>query len=656
MKFRQYLLIAASILVSGGVLAGCKDPVYPDIDAPDPNRSGTNEITKFDFKFSAEEYPDYQEGDAAKVKYFPEKDSVYVFVPWYAGIILAPEITVSPGATVAPISGSVRDFSQGSVTYTVRAENGQKKEWKVYVQWQEEPEPMPRNPNPRHILDDGDGKYRVIKFNTWGNSYATGSNVSRSGSTGAVEAGTTYITNTANPTDDNRYHSVYFIARHAGELQMALQGATGNTTGNTIKVKAFVNGTQAMDEDGVTPYDHSYLYNKTATTDTLTLHRLILPEIPEGHVGHLIKLELRGSGARQGSYYYRFYNMWVSGWATRDKGGATYDSKPSGLNFSYSTPRDGQAAPSIHLNMIPPAGNMEYFYTEIHVPVGYDPNGAYFMTSGSGQGYGGVQVNSSAERRYLFSIWSPVSEEVSKVVIPGANGGNGTMKWGDRYNPKVTRVQEPYNSSLHIKVFGGEGTGAQCYQVGMNWKAGETVKALSRIRPHPDQANYPNTTLYKMWYNNGSGWIFMCEYMRQEVQPSDLAATGVGSVNGPYWYTGASHFIEDPGGTSGRSTYMAYYPSHWFITDRGEYVEPTAYSFTGDQAEGRADVAGSVMTSGEFANAPYLKVGGYFTDFLLGTSNRFTTLPGTPPDLDLDALNAMGSTDAALIQRYIDAK
>jgi hypothetical protein len=190
----------------------------------------------------------------------------------------------------------------------------------------------------------------------------------------------------------------------------------------------------------------------------------------------------------------------------------------------------------------------------------------------------------------------------------------------------------------------------------MNWEAGKTVRALSRICPHPDQVNHPNTTLCRMWYDNGSGWQFMCEYMRQEVQQADLAATGVGSVNGPFWYTGASHFIEDPNGRYGYLTYMAYYPSHWFITDKGEYVEPTAYGFVGDQAQGRADVAGNVMTGGEFDNSPYMKVGGYFTDGVPIPGNRFTTRPGIKPDLDLDALNAMGSDDPALIQQYLNAR
>ena len=640
MKFRQYLLIAASILGLAGVLAGCKDPTYPDIDAPDPNRSGTNEITEFDFKFSADEYPDYQPGDAAEVKYFPEKDSVYVIVPWYAGIILAPEITVSSGATVAPISGSVRDFSQGSVGYTVRAENGQKKEWRVYVKWREEPEPMPRDPNPRHLLDDGGGKYRIIKFNTIGNSYGKGG-VTRSPTTvsSSTNLANAYITNIGAGTED-RYHDIYFIARHAGELQMALEGRTGNATGNTINVRAFINGTQAIDEDGVTPYDHSYFYNKTAITDTLTLHRLILPEIPEGHAGHKIKLEIRGNGTRSGDYYYRFYNMWVSGWGTRGDNGAIYDNKTSGVNFSYSTPRDGSNAPSIHMNMNPPAGNMEYFYTEITVPSGYDPINTYFMTSGNGQGYAGIQVNGAADRRFLFSIWSAAEES-----------DNSTLK--SKYNPKLVRVcnQPEHRSGITYQVFGGEGTGGQS-RINARWEADKTYKVLVRIRPHPDQVRFPNSTLYKAWFHNGTEWLFMCEWRRPEIQPGDKGVTAA-TVKGPYWYTSASHFVEDfaqgasSTGYPGDLPHKAYYGNHWFITDRGEYVEPASYSFSNDQAEGRYDTAGGVESdpSSPYYNMLYMSTGGYFTEYRYTPRPFRKVAPATMPDLDLSALNAMGTDD-----------
>ncbi|MFT3903772.1 MAG: DUF3472 domain-containing protein [Niabella sp.] len=624
-KTHNYILLClCTIIIS---ICGCKKPVYPDIDKPDPNRPGINDIVSFNIDLT--QFSEYKSGDKLETKIFPESDSIYIVAPWYVSKLLRPEITVSPDATVAPISGSVRDFSQGSLVYTVRAANGEKKEWKVLINWTEEPEPMPRNENPRHVLDDND-KTRLIKFGTWGNTYSSGSNVTRSGGV------TGYIANSTNPGSEGSVQTIYFVARHAGELQMALRGRAGSAAGTIVNVKAFVNGVQVKEDDGVTNYDYDYPYNKTSTNDTLILNRIVLPEIPAGHVGHQIKLEIRAKGDRPGSgssaYHYRFYEVWASGWATRNETGAIYNNKPSGLNFSYATPRDGIAAPSIHMNMNAPAGNMEYFYTEVTVPEGYDPLYCYYMTSGNGQGYAGIQTNSATDRRFLFSIWSAAEESDPSAIKA-------------KYNPKLVRVcnQPQYRPDIIYQVFGGEGTGGQS-RINVRWETGKTYKVLLRIRPHPDQVKFPNSTLYKAWFHNGTEWMFMCEWRRQEIQPGDK---GVTVAKGPYWYTSAGHFVEDFNGTMGYAPHMAYYSNHWFITDKGEYVEPTGYIFTGDQAEGRVDVAGGVVTEGPFTNSIFLKTGGYFTNAKLLPNPFKKPAPAVKPNLDLAALNAMGTDDAA---------
>lgn len=605
---------------------GCKKPVYPELDKPDSSRSGINDIVSFDIDLT--QFPEYKVGDKIETVVAADKDSINIKVPWYVSKLLRPKIEVSEKATVAPISESVRDFSQENIVYTVRAANGEKRPWKIKMEWVEEPEPLNRDSDPRHILESNNPKYRLIKFGTWGNTYSSGSGVSRSGN-----ATSGYITNTGNPTSDASVQTIYFVARHAGELQMALRGLSGNgTTGNTFNVKVFVNGVQAKDDDKVTGYDHSYLYKKTAQTDTITLHRVILPEVPFGNLGHQIKLEIRGKGTRSGSYYYRFYELWVSGWATRNETGAVFENKPSGINFSYATPRDGLAAPSIHMNMNAPIGNMEYFYNEVTVPTGYDPLYCYYMTSGNGQGYAGIQTNSATERRFLFSVWAAIEEADPSALRT-------------KYNPKLVRVcnQPEYRPGINYQVFGGEGTGGQSY-LNVRWVTGNTYKVLLRIRPHPDQVKFPNSTLYKAWFHNGREWIFMCEWRRQEVQPGDKGVTAA-TVKGPYWYTGASHFVEDFNGQMGHLPHMAYFDNHWFITDKGEYVEPTGYVFTGDQAQGRADVAGGVVGSGQFSNAIFLQSGGYFTDAVRLTNPFKKPAPAVKPVLDLEALNAMGTDD-----------
>ncbi len=613
-------------------IGSCKRTVYPDIDKPDPNRPGINDITSFHIDLT--QFSEYESGDEIETVILPEQDSVYVQVPWYVSKLLRPDIEVSSQATVAPISGSVRDFSQEDVVYTVRAANGDKKEWKILVKWRDEPEPLPRDADPRRRLEDDNPKYRLIKFGLWGNTYSSGSGVSRSGN-----YSTGYITNTANPASESAVQTIYFIARHVGELQMALRGRTGaapSGNNNNINVRAFINGVPAKDDDGVTDYNHDYRYTKTNTNDTLILHRIILPEILAGHVGHQIKLEIRGVGTRPGTgsnaYYYRFYELWASGWATRGDKGTPYDGKPTGVNFSYSTPRDGLAAPSIHMDMVAPTGNMEYFYTEVTVPPGGDPLYSYFMTSGNGQGYAGIQTNSPTDRRFLFSIWSAAEESDPSTLRA-------------KYNPKLVRVcnQPQYRPGITYQVFGSEGVGGQS-RINVMWETGKTYKVLLRIRPHPDQARFPNSTLYKAWFHNGTEWLFMCEWRRQELQPGDK---GVTVAQGPFWYTRASHFVEDFNGQMGYQLHQANFSNHWFITDQGAYVEPTGYVFSGNQAYGRADVAGGVITSGPFANSIYLKSGGYFTDANVFPTPFTKPAPAVMPQLDLVTLNAMGTDDPA---------
>jgi hypothetical protein len=62
----------------------------------------------------------------------------------------------------------------------------------------------------------------------------------------------------------------------------------------------------------------------------------------------------------------------------------------TGNNFYWG--RRGSSA-SISMN-ISGANNINYFYSEIYVPKGFDPVGSYYMANGFSQGYMGIQVNS----------------------------------------------------------------------------------------------------------------------------------------------------------------------------------------------------------------------------------------------------------------------
>ncbi|MDR1938005.1 MAG: DUF3472 domain-containing protein [Tannerellaceae bacterium] len=619
------ILTAIAILMVAG---SCKDQVRPDIDKPDSSRSGTGEIVKFDIDLT--QFPDYYKvGDKIESVIVPESDSVHLTVPWYVTSLIRPTIEVSQGATVAPISGSVRDFSEGGIVYTVRAENGEKREWKVYVSWLDEPEP-PRDNDPRHPLEETD-RYKIHKFPTYCNAYintdAWGAALASGASVGNATNGITW---TGDGTTSRI--SIFFTARYHGELQLALRGRSGGTADspdNRLNVKVYVNGVQAS-ADGML-YDHTYTYGKlNQNTDTLTLHRVILPEIPEGSEAHSIRIDMGVAGPRNGSqYYFRFPELWVSGWATRGTGG--YDD--TGLNWVPSSNASfGRRGPSVHLKPEKPAGNMEYFYSEIFIPEGQDVLGSYFMCNGFGEGYAGIQVNSATERRILFSVWSAYTTDDPSMM--------------GKYAPKLVRVnnQPAYRNNFAYQKFGGEGSGGQSYLKYM-WPAGKTLKILTRARPHPQPDKFPNSSLYKAWFHNGSEWIFIAEWRRIELDPADN--NGVQPTT--KWYTNAHHFLENFNTATGHLPRYGTWNNDWYIGTDGAFYECTNYTFTNDataQNRERIDYAGGIRPAGDpQAGAAFLKMGGYFTNNVPGYTQFVKTAAGNRPAIDFAALNAMGTDD-----------
>lgn len=609
--YMQALLILGVLTLA----ASCSDHKYPQFEGPDPDRSEANAILGIDFP-KVRQDPQYYDG-AIDFEIFNELDSVAVTVPWYAAAVLAPEITVANNSTVSPISGSVRDFSQGPVIYTVRAENGAKREWTVNVTWMDEPEPLPRPDNPRRPLEVTD-KYGIHKIPLYSNTYIP------SGSPGTVNS-----SNGINGTSNSGYFSVYFNVRYQGELQLALRGRSGNTTGNDVNVKIYINGEQAT-ADGML-YDHTYTYSKTnQNTDTLTIHRVVLPEIPAGTDGNMIRMDISAVGTMNGSYYFRFPELWVSGWATRGKGG----SGNTGLNWvPTSNEHFGKRGPSVHIRPeTHPAGNLEYFYSEVYIPVGQDPVGSYFMCNGFGQGYNGIQVNSATERRILFSVWSAWTTDKPSEM------GN--------YRPKLVRVnnQPTHRPNFTYQNFGGEGSGGQSFFKYM-WEAGKTYKLLTRVRPHPDQETYPYSTLYKAWFHNGEEWIFIAEWRRIELYPED----NDGKESQPHWYKGAHHFLENFSPGMGYIERYGTWDNQWFISNDREYHEVEKWYFTNDataSAGDRIDFGGGIRPAGDpQAGAVYLRMGGYFTDNTKYGSVFTKPLRGNTPVLDFDALNAMGTDD-----------
>lgn len=243
-------------------------------------------------------------------------------------------------------------------------------------------------------------------------------------------------------------------------------------------------------------------------------------------------------------------------------------------DFSYYWGRRG---PSVHLSYTIPAGKTaEWFYNELTVPQGEDVLGSYFMANGFGEGYFGIQVNSRTERRVLFSVWSPYNTDNPKEIPD---------------EQKVLLVKK--GKDVNTGEFGNEGSGGQSYLL-YNWKAGNTYRFLTHIRPF--ERGYTEYTSYFYAPEMGK-WQLIAQFLR----PSTTQ-----------YYTRPHSFLENFNTNTGHVRRKAYYNNQWIYTQAGEWIELTEARFTADETarkSARMDYKGGVDPSGFF-----LQNCGFFDD------------------------------------------
>ena len=603
-------LIRSALLIAGALSVGvtsCKEAL-PNVEKPDPSRSDANAITAF--AVNVDDFPDCT-GSAEAARYpanaevtiDPEQSSIYVLVPLCVPKVFAPQITLSDGtATIAPLSDTKRSFAD-PVSYTVRAANGSKREWKVRVEWFD-PVKIPTYAN------------SFLHTNEYGFPDAAGASLSaadgirwQAGAAGRI--------------------SVFVVVRQAGDLRLALYGVSG---GAALNAKVKINGEPLPD------YDHTIPIPAQTSPSRHDLPVITLPAVPQGRVGHSVELDLGAADgtAMEDGYLFKFSDLWVYGSASVGTGG--FGGK--GLNYVPMTNQHfGRRGPSVHIRPDKPAvaeaGEMEYFYSEVYVPVGQDIQGSYFMCNGFDGGYGGIQVNGAQDRRVLFSVWNVIPE-------------NSNAALEAQFAPRLVRVnnQAAYRSLFTYGVFGNEGTGGQSRYNAM-WQAGVTYKMLTRVRPHPDNVRFPNSTLFKAWFHNGVEWVFVAEWRRDE-------GSSTGVLAPPKWYSNAHHFLENFNVGTGHLSRYGAWGSDWYIGADGVFHECLNYTFTNDATGSnneRVDYAGGILPADHplAAGAIFLKMGGYFTDNLPATAVRVFNKAGgnAAPVLDFDALNAMGTDDPA---------
>ncbi len=267
----------------------------------------------------------------------------------------------------------------------------------------------------------------------------------------------------------------------------------------------------------------------------------------------------------------------------------------------------GRRGPSVHLNYVLPKETIEYFYNEVTVTEGNDVVGSYFMANGFGEGYFGMQVNSTRERRILFSVWSPFETDRPNEIPE---------------DQKVRYLRRGEN--VKGSEFGGEGSGGQSYMV-YPWKVGVTYSFLTQI--HPDGEGNSIYTAY-FYDPEIDKWMLMASFSRPKTNT---------------YYTRAHSFLENFNEETGWVTRRGHFGNQWVRTLDGRWLEITQTRFSHDataSAGMRLDYKGGVE-DGKF----FMQNCGFFDD----NTKRNTVLNRAPigkaPDIDLEALKKIASVD-----------
>lgn len=260
----------------------------------------------------------------------------------------------------------------------------------------------------------------------------------------------------------------------------------------------------------------------------------------------------------------------------------------------------GRRGPSVHLNYTLPATDITAFYSEITVPEGNDVIGSYFMANGFAEGYFGIQVNSSSERRILFSVWSPYATDNPASIPPEF---------------KITLLKKGTN--VYTGEFGNEGAGGQSYLV-YPWTAGKTYKFLLQGQPQSD-----NSTIYTAYFfaPEENKWLLIASFKRP--------ATNT--------YLKRLHsFLENFMPGTGDQTRMALYGNPWVRDTNGVWTALNAAKFTADQTARkrfRLDYAGGTQ-----GNAFFLKNCGFFFPAVAINSQFTIDKPTKAPIIDFTKL------------------
>jgi hypothetical protein len=315
-------------------------------------------------------------------------------------------------------------------------------------------------------------------------------------------------------------------------------------------------------------------------------------EWPVSDTGY-IAITIKGL-SKTGSFFADINNIKIAGTAVDAK--TAYVKNNDGDFFYW-----GRRGPSVHLNyQVPEKTNVEWFYNEVTVQPGNDVLHSYFMADGFGEGYFGMQVNSSEERHILFSVWSPYKTD-NPTAIPDSQ--------------KIVLLKKGDN--VHTGEFGNEGSGGQSYLV-FNWRPYHTYKFLVRARPDGN-----NHTVYTAWFfaPELNKWQLIASFSRPQTNT---------------WLKHLHSFSENFEPEQGTITRKVSFTNQWIADENGKWTELNKAHFTVDNTGAK----GYRMDYGAGTEGPafYLKNCGFFNQYTTPKTLFERPLSGKMPDIDFDNL------------------
>ena len=271
---------------------------------------------------------------------------------------------------------------------------------------------------------------------------------------------------------------------------------------------------------------------------------------------------------------------------------------------------DGPAAATAHFNLDPRRNAASVhlrfptdtnavvtgFYNEVTAVD--DPVATYYMACGFARGYFGMQVNSTTERRIIFSVWD---------AADGTSAKDRSTVASDNYTQLVAK-----GDGVEASVFGNEGTGGHSHLV-YPWKTGSTQRFF--VTAAPDGTT---TTYTGYWFNpEKSSWQLIASFR--------AAKDGKGLRR-------LYSFSENFGGNNGHLRRKALFGSQWIRLADGSWQELTTATFSHD-ATGKEDRLDRFM--GVENGAFFLSHGGFGPGYTASGTAFTRPATGTRPTIKL---------------------